>query len=591
MATLDPVKNFAKSLLDNTGGINASATSLDVTAGDGAKFPATADGDYNIVIWDKATYPDPADDPDVEIVRVTERSTDTLTITRGQEGTTATSHANGAGILLDVTKKMIDDIRTALSGGGSVQELIRDFVVNSTEAVSVGDIVSFVNDKVIKGKGAMLGTRSDFLSSANNYIHSISVGTDKIIVGWFDSANSGTYYIKFVVGTLTNGEITFGTVYSIAGGYYEDWGIAKVDTDKFVLAWRDQPNSNNYARIGTVSGSSISWGSDALFLGGTYAGDVSVDADTSKCVVVYYDGSASAKATASVGSISGTTISFGTKHALSTGTGYNPMVALLSATSFVVTFRDTTYTGKVVAGTISGTSITSSGTPITYRADQTSSKFQRIKKLDSTHFVAHAQNNSYSSKYLRVGSVSGNSITLGTELSLSTADETVIYYSDISVVSSSEILLACEVSDMGELANAGDAMGVKIVSFSISGTTISKLKDYGYLKSGLRISYLNLLANGSNYIIVGKFRGYGGRAIEMKIKSTAGKNYIGIAKTAGATGDTISVGLGGVVSGLSGLTSGEDYYDDGSGGLTTDSGLIKIGTAISSTELLLSNNL
>lgn len=36
-------------------------------------------------------YPDPSDDPYVEIVRVTGISTDTLTVTRAQEGTSASN--------------------------------------------------------------------------------------------------------------------------------------------------------------------------------------------------------------------------------------------------------------------------------------------------------------------------------------------------------------------------------------------------------------------------------------------------------------------------------------------------------------------
>lgn len=116
--TLDPTKNFAKSVIATTGGINASATTLDVTTGDGSKFPDPAtDGAFNLVLWDKATYPDPSDDPNVEIVRCTARSTDTLTITRGQEGTSGVSHEEGAGVMLAITKKMIDDINNSFGGG------------------------------------------------------------------------------------------------------------------------------------------------------------------------------------------------------------------------------------------------------------------------------------------------------------------------------------------------------------------------------------------------------------------------------------------------------------------------------------------
>lgn len=63
-------------------GITAGATSITLKTGDGAKFPALGAGDY---------FPATISKPDgtFEIVRVTARSGDTLTVTRAQEGTTA----------------------------------------------------------------------------------------------------------------------------------------------------------------------------------------------------------------------------------------------------------------------------------------------------------------------------------------------------------------------------------------------------------------------------------------------------------------------------------------------------------------------
>ena len=112
---LDPVINFGKVTVSI--GYNASDTSIVLTTGHGANLPATFS--YNLVWWDSTTYPDPADDPNVEIVRVTNRVTDTLTVTRAQEGTSATVK-NIAGktykMILAFTKKMKDDIETASQG-------------------------------------------------------------------------------------------------------------------------------------------------------------------------------------------------------------------------------------------------------------------------------------------------------------------------------------------------------------------------------------------------------------------------------------------------------------------------------------------
>ncbi|HHQ9472470.1 TPA: glycine-rich domain-containing protein, partial [Enterobacter roggenkampii] len=66
-------------------GISASATSLTVNSGTGALFPSASAG----VSYFKLTLVDAATGQLSEIVHVTARSGDTMTITRGQEGTTA----------------------------------------------------------------------------------------------------------------------------------------------------------------------------------------------------------------------------------------------------------------------------------------------------------------------------------------------------------------------------------------------------------------------------------------------------------------------------------------------------------------------
>lgn len=115
MEILDPATNFAK--VTASTGYAAGATSIVLESGDGALLPTTAEGDFNLVYWCSSDYYDPADDPDKEIIRVTARSTDTLTVTRGQEGTSAADHNTGGKtyqLILAVTEKMINDIDTNL---------------------------------------------------------------------------------------------------------------------------------------------------------------------------------------------------------------------------------------------------------------------------------------------------------------------------------------------------------------------------------------------------------------------------------------------------------------------------------------------
>lgn len=106
---LDPVINFG--IVEVSIGYDAAATSIVLASGDGAKLPSTFS--YNLTWYNSTDYPNPADDPNVEIVRVTNRVTDTLTVTRAQESTSATTKNTASKtykMILSITKKMIDDI-------------------------------------------------------------------------------------------------------------------------------------------------------------------------------------------------------------------------------------------------------------------------------------------------------------------------------------------------------------------------------------------------------------------------------------------------------------------------------------------------
>lgn len=110
-----PVTNFGKVQVNQ--GYDAAATSIVLVSGSGAKLPSTFP--FPLVWWNSTDYSDPADDPLVEIVSCTARATDTLTVTRAQEGTSATTK-NTAGktylMVLAWTKAMHDDLLTGEPG-------------------------------------------------------------------------------------------------------------------------------------------------------------------------------------------------------------------------------------------------------------------------------------------------------------------------------------------------------------------------------------------------------------------------------------------------------------------------------------------
>lgn len=130
MKQSDNYKNFAKTTVST--GYTSGATSIVLNAGDGAKLPATP---FDAVWWDATTYGDPTDDPNREVVSVTTIAVDTLTITRGVQGTSASSK-NTVGS----TYKLV----APLTAKGQWLTIIKDAdgtpVNNSTTLVADGDL-------------------------------------------------------------------------------------------------------------------------------------------------------------------------------------------------------------------------------------------------------------------------------------------------------------------------------------------------------------------------------------------------------------------------------------------------------------------
>ncbi len=81
--------------------IDSDDTTLVVRGGQGARFPSTYP--FRVVL------------SGAEVVEVTNRSTDTFTITRAQESTSAASHAAGASVRLSVTAGYITQIQNAVT--------------------------------------------------------------------------------------------------------------------------------------------------------------------------------------------------------------------------------------------------------------------------------------------------------------------------------------------------------------------------------------------------------------------------------------------------------------------------------------------
>lgn len=130
-------KNLAYSLIATAPSPATSGVSLVVTAATGTKFPAVP---FNATIWPVSSQPTTAN---AEIVTVTAVSTDTLTITRAQEGTAARTVIVGDQIAATITAAMLD-IPQANTVPGSDQVLMANY-----SSVIVGEYVMDASHELI----------------------------------------------------------------------------------------------------------------------------------------------------------------------------------------------------------------------------------------------------------------------------------------------------------------------------------------------------------------------------------------------------------------------------------------------------------
>lgn len=108
-----------------TGAISTSATTLTVTSGQGALFPNVSSSGTDYFY---ATLIDALGNN--EIIKCTNRSTDTLTVVRAQDGTTARSFSAGDRIEMRVVAALVNDLFTQASGGGGQRTEWYGFYVN-----------------------------------------------------------------------------------------------------------------------------------------------------------------------------------------------------------------------------------------------------------------------------------------------------------------------------------------------------------------------------------------------------------------------------------------------------------------------------
>ncbi len=266
----------------------------------------------------------------------------------------------------------------------------------------------------VSGTDITYGAETEYGAGNSSQTGAVAISSTKFVVTYYDGGDGGHGTAK--VGTVTGTSIAFGTEADFTTSTGANTSVTALSGTKVVVCYPDAADSSHgTAKVGTVTGTSIAFGAETEFLSATGASNIfAATLSLTEFVVAYSDGADSGHGTAKVGTVSGTDITFGAETEFnSAGSTFNTSVSILSATTFVVVYRDAADSGHGTAkvGTVSGTDITFGAEAEFLGADISS---PTSAKLDaSSFFVSYNDVADGGKGKAKVGAVSGTDITFG----------------------------------------------------------------------------------------------------------------------------------------------------------------------------------
>jgi len=367
--------------------------------------------------------------------------------------------------------------------------------------------------------------------------------------------------------------------------------------NKLVIAYVDNTNSGHgKAVVGTVSGNNITFGNAYTFNpASTTHVSSAYDSVNKKVVISFSDGGASLHGKSTVGTVSGTAITFGNRrNFFNAAVNYTSTVYDSANGKIVVFFTKASDTkGYANVGTVSGTDITyTTGSEPLYNNGAT--YYPKATYTSSGKVVVTYQdggNSNYGTA--RVGTVSGSSITFGSEMVVNSNSSNypqVIVDNQSTAIGGGKVIAIVNTDTVleGITLQVGSLVG-STVSFGSTHLLTDPYASNGYLSltydpdtNQSVLSYRDELGS-SNY----------GTSVVFKTNTLSAnltaENYIGMAAEAISNGATGKVNIvSGVNSGQTGLTTARTHYLLNDGSLSTSSAdpLVVAGTAVSGTKII-----
>ena len=463
------------------------------------------------------------------------------------------------------------------TGGG--QNAV-DFVASGT--LASGQTVALKADgtvEAVTGVTEGVGTPDVFGNyNSGSMAAAFDPNSNKVVVAF----QKGTT-LNAIVGTVSGTSMSWGTAVEVAGANTGNDISATFDSNsnKFVIAHRDYPNSEyGTAHVGTVSGTSISFGTAVVFASVVVKKTAATFDSNSNKVIIGYQSTSGIVGGIVVGTVSGTSISFGTPVIFNNAQTMRPSLSFDSNLNKVICvyedYGNSRY-GTCLVGTVSGTSI-SFGAEVVFRSAAIAYNAVDFDSNSNKVVIVYEDVSNGGFGTAIVGTVSGTSISFGSPIVFESGDTS---YLDIVFDSSANKNVIAYVDD----GNSG--YGTLIVG-TVSGTSISFGSPIVF--ESAFINHISLafdsVANKTSIVYTDTGNSNYGTSVVFTAGSTNNTSFIGI--TAEAISDTATGPVnvyGGINAVQTGLTIASDYYVQDDGSLSTATSTVKAGQAISATTI------
>jgi len=300
----------------------------------------------------------------------------------------------------------------------------------------------------------------------------VSINTNKFVVVYArDVGINDDDEGHAIVGTVSGTTIEWGSISAkVIDDIYGIYDGCKVGDDRFAISYPDMDlGQDGYTRVATTSGTVIGpWGSSEEFETGNTREVSLAQLDDDKYITCYDDESDSSTGKCVVNTVSGTTITLGSPLAFDGGTtDYRPRYTRTvqdGTDKFVTCFSAAdainlkTYTPHCVAGTVSTRTISFGDVLQVY---DYSSGLMGLALLDTDKFVVCYTNEKSSAIGLcKAGTISGTDITYGSSTEIEAGDTN--YLNTINVDSTHFVSI---------YADGGDSSQAKSVYCSVNWAT------------------------------------------------------------------------------------------------------------------------